>query len=196
MSLGQTMITIGMLLLLIMSVISANRMINDNTTAQFQAQALASSATIANDLLLEIMNKHFDGKPYEPYNAIAVGKDTTGGLVTTDFTDTTSLGPSTTEAAACPLPDSSYVGSYKSITAYNDVDDYNGYRRIVNFNGINGFVVNVVVYYVTSSAPDNKTGSKTTFKKIQVTVSHPLYLIYDSTPGANNAAVYTAIASY
>ena len=196
MSLGQTMITMGMLLLLIMSVISANKMITDNATAQLQAQALASSATIANDLLLEIMSKHFDGKPYDPYNAVAVGKDTTGGLGTADFTDAVSLGPSTTEAAACSLPDSSYVGSYKSIAVYNDVDDYNGYQRIVTFNGISGFVVDVVVYYVTSSAPDSKTTSKTTFKRIQVTVSHPLYLIYDSSPGANNATVYTAVASY
>ena len=52
MGLGQTMITLGMFILLIMSVISANRMINENLQAQLETQAMATSATLANDLHL------------------------------------------------------------------------------------------------------------------------------------------------
>ncbi len=55
MNLGQTLITLGMFILLIMSVISANRMITDNSQSQLQMQAIVSTASIANDLLLEIM---------------------------------------------------------------------------------------------------------------------------------------------
>lgn len=187
MNLGQTMLTAGMLLLLIMSVISANRMINDNITAQLQAQALASSATIANDLLLEILSKKFDAN-----------SDTLGSQSTTSFSvyNGAGWGPSDAEKAACPRPDSSYIGAYKSITAYNDVDDYDGYKRIVTHNGISGFMDSVVVYYVNIASPDVKNANRTFFKKIEVTVLQPLYLTRDTLSKWYNAAVYTALASY
>jgi hypothetical protein len=181
------MLTAGMLMLLIMTVVSANRMINENATAQLQAQALASSATIANDLLLEILSKKFDGL-----------SDSLGYQATSDFSPYlgSHWGPTATETAACPLPDSSYLGNFKSIAAYNDVDDYDGYKRIVSHNGISGFVDSVVVYYVNPGTPDTKTTSRTNFKRIEVTVMQPLYLTKDTLSKWYNAAVYTALASY
>ena len=185
MGLGQTMITLGIFILLIMSVISANRMINENLQAQLQTQAMATSATLANDLLLEILGKKFDSSSDEPL-----------GLITspsTSFTAPSSLGPNATEVANCPQPDSSYTGAFRSITAYSDVDDYHGYRRIVTANGITGFKLDVVVYYVASGTPDTKTTtSATNFKRIQVTVTHDQFL----TTALKNVPVYTALASY
>jgi hypothetical protein len=175
------MITLGMFILLIMSVISANRMINENLQAQLETQAMATSATVANDLLLEILNKKFDAS-----------SDALGSQSPSDFTGTPDLGPSATEQANCPQPDSSYTGAFRSIAAYSDVDDYNGYERIVTANGITGFKLEVVIYYVVSGTPDTKTTSKTNFKRIQVTVKHDQFL----TTALKNVPVYTAVASY
>ena len=171
-----------MLMLLIMSVISANRMINENTTAQLQAEALVSSATIANDMLLEIMSKKFDAY-----------SDTLGYQATSAFSpyDTTKneWGPSLAERGIITYQaDTSYNGrTYKSIKGLNDMDDYDGYQRIVNFGNISGFIVKVKVYYVNAGTPDVLTTSKTYFKKIEVTVEQPLYL---------SKVTYTGLASY
>jgi len=181
MGLGQTMITLGMFILLIMSVISANRMIGENLQAQLQTQALATSATLANDLLLEILSKRFDAN-----------SDTLGSQPTSAFDGATSLAPGATEVANCPQPDSSYTGAFRSIAAYSDVDDYNGYRRIVTANGITGFKLDVVVYYVASGTPDTKTTSRTNFKRVEVTVTQDQLL----TTALKNVPVYTAVASY
>ena len=183
------MLTAGMLILLIMTVVSANRMIGENTQAQFQAQALLSSASLANDLLLEIMGKAFDGL-----------SDSLGYQATSAFSPYlgSHWGPTPTETAACPLPDSSDTGAFKSTAAYNDVDDYDGYSRTAVANGISGFHLNVVVYYVNPGTPDTKTTSRTFFKRITVTVSHPKYMRVEVTPQGTirTTAVYSALASY
>jgi hypothetical protein len=205
MNLGQTMLTAGMLMLLVMSVISANRMIIDNTAAQFQSEALVSSATIANDLLLEIMNKRFDGKPdstrlvnglcaiseFSPYDSTHVQVE---------------WGPAKAEKDSIQYwPDrqitepTDTVPHFLSKKWFNDIDDYDGYQRTVDYGNIKGFIVNVKVYYVTATSPDIRTLSRTNFKKVEVTVSHPQYLTVEVTPEGiiiRNTAVYSALASY
>jgi hypothetical protein len=195
MNLGQTMLTAGMLLLLVMSVISANRMVNENTAAQFQAEALTSSASIANDILLEITSKRFDGKPDS-------AKLVSGTVATKDFSPYDSLliqdewGPSASERGALVQPDTLRTDStYKSLMALNDLDDYDGYQRTVNFGNISGFVVKVKVYYVTAAAPDTRTLTRTNFKRIEVTVEHPLYLTPEP-PDYKPKAMYYALISY
>jgi hypothetical protein len=79
------------------------------------------------------------------------------------------------------LPDSSFTGNYKSINGYNDVDDYDGYTRIVGAdttNGIRigGYVLTVRVFYVDPSNPDVKVNYQTNVKRIEIDVEHPQYL--------------------
>lgn len=45
---------------LILTVINANRMINEDLEAHVQTHGMATSASLANDLLLEILSKKFD----------------------------------------------------------------------------------------------------------------------------------------
>lgn len=177
------MLTAGMLMLLIMTVLSANRMISENTQAQFATQALATSASLANDLLLEIMSKRFDEK-----------SDTSGYQATSKFSEYLQggWGPNAGEQTACPLPDSSYIGAYKSKTIYNDIDDYDGYWRILSANGITGFNLKVVVNYVNPGTPDTKVTTRTYFKRVEVTVKQSQFLNAD----LGNIAVYTTLASY
>jgi hypothetical protein len=189
MNLGQTMLTAGMLMLLVVTVISANRMINENTQAQYQTEALTTSASLANDLLLEIMSKKYD-----------TYSDTLGYQSSSSFSAYlgTGWGPNSAERTSCPLPDSSDTDAFKSLNTYNDVDDYDGYSRTTLVTGglwgQNGvrFHVTVVVFYVNPGTPDTKTTSRTFFKRVAVTVQQDQYL----NTGLGNAAVYTALASY
>jgi hypothetical protein len=160
------MITIGMLVLLTMTVISANRIMIQNTEALFAAEAITGASSIAQDLLQEAMSKKFDAN-----------SDTTGTLPVTAFDPATGLGPSPAEAAAVgAFPDSSYKKAFKSITGYSDFDDYNGYKRMATGNGISGFVIDAKVYYVSEFDPEVAVSYKTFYKVIELTVTHPLYI--------------------
>ena len=166
MNLGQTMITIGMFVLLVMSVISANRMLLENTEVTYATEALTAAASVGQDLLQEAMGKNFDAN-----------SDDSGTQDTTAFTLPGGLGPTYWEGVAVgTLPDSSYTGNFKSIANYNDLDDYKGYRRLVKANNISGFIAATTVYYVTEDNPDVPSSSRTFYKVIEVSVTHPLYL--------------------
>ena len=52
MNLGQTMITVGMFVLLMMSVISANRMIIESSENELKTEALSSSSVVGGNLLV------------------------------------------------------------------------------------------------------------------------------------------------
>ena len=188
MNLGQTMITMGMFVLLVMSVISANRMLVQNAENGLQTEAMTESATIANDVFSEAQSKKFDSTV--PSNDD--GKMTQGMFTAPGGSD---WGPKST----FPLPDSSYNGHYKSITSpgYDDVDDYNGYTRIVSADTLNGiriggYFVTVRVFYVLPTNPDDSVHYQTFFKRIEVDVQHHPYL--DFLP--NQKLTYSSLMSY
>lgn len=269
MGLGQTMITLGMFVLLIMTVISANRMLMENTTVELQTRALASSSLIASDLLEEILSKPFDqnvAATESPFRLplrwdttagatnyrIQVSKDSTFTTSVFDSlltTPTASVGPFNSDStyywhvkayvpavwgaygklwsfkAATPrrqytdtvktkatvesdlsisdgsqwgvrslitLPDNTSTGDYNSKTRLKDIDDYDGYTRIVDTDDIKGFTVAVVVDYVVYTSPDVPTTTKTWFKRVKITVTHPQYLTSDN----KMIPVFTAMATY
>jgi hypothetical protein len=186
MNLGQTMITMGMFVLLVMSVISANRMLVQNAETGLQTEAMTESATIANDIFSEAQSKKFDQHDDDSGNQ-NVGEFTPPGG--------SDWGP----LNVFPLPDSSYNGQYKSIppTLYDDVDDYNGYTRIVSADTLNGiriggYLVTVRVFYVESANPDVAVGYQTFFKRIEVDVQHHPYL--DFLPSGK--LTYSSLMSY
>jgi hypothetical protein len=177
MNLGQTMITMGMFVLLVMSVISANRMLVQNAETSLQTEALMESATIANDLFSEAQGKLFDQfVDTSRTNQVPADFSPPGGGSSSGW------GPTDAERAAVgTLPDSSYTGDYRSIGVYNDVDDYNGYTRIVSADTLNGiriggYLVTTRVFYVDPNNLDVAVNYQTFFKRIEVDVEHPQYL--------------------
>lgn len=153
------MITAGFFVLLIVVVISANRMINESTVSTGEGDAVNLSVDIARALVNEAYRKIFDEKWIDSvYQA------------TSDYTSPSLLGPDTGEKFT--LPD---VVPYKSYAMYDDVDDYNGYSRIVDAGSMKGFKVSVQVYYIDQSA-FAKTSTQTYLKRVDVSVEHPTYL--------------------
>lgn len=175
MNLGQTMITMGMFVLLVMSVISANRMLMQNAETTLATEALTESATLANDLFAEAQSKSFDHLVDEityPNGNQPQGTFTQPGG--------SGWGPMNTFL----LPDSSYYGHpprSMASSAYNGIECYHGYSRYVNAdtnNGIKigGYILTVRVFYVDPAHPDVAVGHQTYFKRIEVDVEHPQYL--------------------
>jgi hypothetical protein len=175
MNLGQTMITMGMFILLVMSVISANRMLMQNAETALQTEALKESATIANDIFAEAQSKAFDHFVDEV--AYPTGNQPQG---TFSAPGSAGWGPLNMFA----LPDTScYAHAPRSVAsvAYTSVEAYNGYTRYVDADTINGiriggYRLTVRVAYVEPANPDVAVNYQTFFKRIEVDVEHPQYL--------------------
>jgi hypothetical protein len=187
MNLGQTMLTLGMFVLLMMTVISANRMLMENSAVELETEALATSSTIANDLFAEIMAKPFDQRVVMDTTATPWRQDTTGTKVSAESGLSAYNGAQWGVRNLLTLPDTSSSGNYLSKTRLKDIDDYDGYKRIVHYGNIRNDTVSVKVYYVVYTAPDVLTSSQQYFKKVEVTVSQAQYLL-------NQA--YSAMAAY
>ncbi len=191
MNLGQTMLTLGMFVLLIMTVISANRILIENVETATQTDPLASASTLANNLLAEIMRKPFDQNVVIDTTAATWRQDTTGIKISSESGLSTYNGSNWGVRGRLTLPDTSSTGNYLSRTVLKDIDDYAGYSRIAFVTIRPGetvtYTIAASVYYVAYTAPDVLTSTQQFFKKVQVTVTEPKY-------GVNQ--VYSALASY
>ena len=157
------MLSAGVLVLLTVLTMSANRMLLESSQTSFESEAVSTAADLANILLAEI------GRPEKQFDAsVTYSYYQSSG----EFTIASSFGPNASESFA--LPDTSTP--FKSIVRYSDVDDYHNYQRIANGPTINGFLLSVKVFYVTSINPDATSSSRTYSKKVEVTVTHSLYL--------------------
>ncbi|HEY4611613.1 MAG TPA: hypothetical protein VII11_01355 [Bacteroidota bacterium] len=157
---GQTMITGAFFLLLITSVISANRMIGESNATTYEGDAVNLAVDVARSVLAETYRKKFDANYIDSvYQAASA------------FTSPNALGPATSEVFT-PSPD---VAPFQSFARYDDVDDYNGYQRTVDAAGVKGFKVSVSVYYVN---PDTfaKSTTQTYLKRVEVSIEHATYM--------------------
>ena len=173
MSLGQSILSILALVVITFLVVSANRIITDSLQDELKGEAYNQAGEIANDLINEALRTKFDdpsvwhivnGRSYQLYAFYQSPSD---------FTSPSSLGPSLAEKTAVPLPD---TYPYKSLTGYDDFDDYNGYQRIVDTPVMKGFVVNCTVTYVNGGDLNTPYNGKQYYKRLVVTVSQPTYL--------------------
>lgn len=168
------MISAAFFVMLTVAVLSANTMVLESNRDYIEAQAIEQGTNFANALISEILTKKFD------MNVTS----TSTFYAPSAFTDPTALG-----AAA---PDMNYVmqggnpdfAPYRSIPGsgtycFDDVDDYNSYERTANASDISGYHLKVSVYYVSKNSPNVAIltyGGQTYYKRIDVTVDHPLYL--------------------
>ena len=161
MGMGQTMIAAAFFMLLIMSAISINRMLIENSQQTYKTAAYDEAITIAHDLVVEASRKRYDEN------------NVTGAVKTSAFTSNDNLGSDGAGEKISTLPDPS---PFLSPTKYDDFDDYNGYSRTVDGRVIRGFTVSVEVFYVPVNNPNGKTTSRTYMKRIDVKVKQPTYL--------------------
>lgn len=185
---GQTMISAAFFVMLTVAVLSANKMVIESNRDYIEAQAVEQGTNFANALISEILTKKFDsnvtldaqGKITGPYDHSNWPWPSTP----TDFDDPTAMGASSATKNRVMPGGSPDVAPYKSVRGdnsdwFDDVDDYNTYERTADAGDIQGYHLKVKVYYVSKNNPDTPITtywSQTYYKRIDVTVDHPLYL--------------------
>lgn len=147
----QSMLAIGAVVLFSLISIRFNSTVLQNMTVEVENKVYLTAFSLADDLIEEIKQKAFDEKTVD-FQAIAVGQ-----LSST-------LGPDGGEV----WPN------------FNDVDDYNGYKKPVALPHAEGYEVSCKVSYVNS---DGTPSGKSFYKKVEVQVaseylSSPLYISF------------------
>ncbi len=151
MNTGQTLLTIGALMILGLTVLSTNR-----TSLQHGAIIAVTEVGIYATSLAQAKIEEAEGRAFDQYSA----SDTLGsGNVITDLSQlTTTLGKETGET----YPD------------FNDFDDYNYYSGSNPYKlyvpGVDTFRVQTTVFYVDTANPNAAAGTRTWHKKMIVKV--------------------------
>lgn len=146
MNTGQTLFSIGALLILSLTVLKMNNFILANDTVMQDSKLGILAVSLATSLIEEASKKAFDA------NTVSE------------------------EVGACSLltgyPLGRGVGEIEDSSAtFNDFDDYEGYDYNYNYLPLAKYHISCTVYYVEASNPQVKVGQKTWNKKMDITVS-------------------------
>src|SRR3990172_577761 len=127
MNTGQSLLSIGALVVFALVAINFNSTVLENTTVEVENKVYLTAFSLADDLIEEIKQKAFDAA------TINFPTNNPG-----DLTPANNLGPALSEA----YPD------------FNDIDDFNGYSRTITAPHAENYQVTCQVWYVDSNNPD------------------------------------------
>ncbi|MEJ2506730.1 MAG: hypothetical protein P8Y81_10775 [Ignavibacteriaceae bacterium] len=146
MNTGQSLLSIGALIVFSLVSLNFNSSLLNNTTVEVENKVYLTAFSLAYDLIEEIRQKAFD--------AATVEFPTTN---TSSLTSAYSLGHRSDEI-------------YPN---FNDVDDYNDFNKTVSAPHAENYRVTCKVYYVDGDDPDDIVMTQTFYKKVIITVSSP-----------------------
>ncbi len=157
------LLTIGGIVLLTTFVLYANGLMFDNTKIASDNEYVITAISLAQSIIDEAKTKAFDEL------TLLAPVTSPGGLTPVHL-----LGP---DGASEALASSDTINNQhpKSISHYDDVDDYNGYIRIVNTPRAEGFRIQAAVNYVSETNPDSVSALRTFCKRMLVTVTSPYF---------------------
>jgi hypothetical protein len=141
----QSMLTMGALVLLSLSSLRFNNSVLENSTAQIENKVYLTAFSLADDMIETIKQRSFDEATVEFPAGLA------------SLTPADKLGPETGE-------------TYQT---FNDIDDYNFYKRTVSAPHAENYGIICRVYYVDSGDPDTEINTQSYYKKVTVTVTSP-----------------------
>ena len=72
-------------------------------------------------------------------------------------------------------PDTATESGVAAFTKFDDLDDYNGYVRLVNTPRAENYRVEAAVSYASVTFPDSSKSTQTFCKKMTVTVTSPFF---------------------
>jgi len=157
---GNLLITLGAMSLVGLLILTTINGLSNNEMTISESEIVITGVSLAQSLIDEIKTKAFDQVEIT-------------GTINSPNDLSSSLGPETGENIS--MPDTSGNQVFASLTTYNDVDDYNGYSRLVNTDIAENFLLTCQVQYVSVSNPENVSGSRTFCKRISVTVTSPFF---------------------
>jgi len=146
MNTGQSLLSIGALLMFSLVSLNFNSSVLQNTTVEVENKVYLTGFSLADDLLEEVKQKAFDA-------------------ATVNFP--------TTNPASLTAPNSLGHSSSEVYPNFNDIDDFNGFSRGVSAPHAENYEVSCVVQYVDGDDPDVVVNTQTFYKKVTVTVTSP-----------------------
>jgi hypothetical protein len=178
---GQTILTIGALMLLGFTVLLTNRSSLQFGTVINQTEINIYSVSLAESIIEEAAGKTFDH--YSASDTMASGPVITA---LTQLTDPTLLGKESDD--------------YYTETNHNfdDFDDYNSWSvtpYVTYVAGVDSFHIKADVFYVETTDPDLKVSTRTWHKKMIVKV-WPTIAPWGETKASGKAKPDTVILSY
>lgn len=154
---SNVLLLMGSFILLGFFTLTTNTSLIRNQQLSMESEYIITATGIAQEVIEEAKTKAFD------QTTVAAAVTNSGNL-----TAPGSLGPDSGENMT--LPETQKTGIWLSAERYNDIDDYNKYRRVVSTPKID-YNVSVVVAYVTPTNPDSYPAARTWAKRMTVTVT-------------------------
>lgn len=168
---ANMMLTIGSILLFGMFLSTSNKLMTGNSQIAAQNEYYIAGLSLAQSIIDEAKTKEFD--------------QNTVGKIVSSITGLTTVGSLGRDGGAEAVPSRDTLSSrapysatnkgYFSAARFNDVDDYNGYTRIVNTPRAENYQVRVTVNYASETSPDALKASRTFCKTMTVKVTSPFF---------------------
>lgn len=132
-----------------------NRSMVNTTEMTVESEVEYTGISMAQSIIEEARVRAFDKRTVSPSNRLSDPSVIPTASVPTGFTAIDSLGADAGEV-------------YPN---FNDFDDYNG-LNITRTTGYGTYTITATVFYVNAGTPTANAGSKTSLKRLQVTVNH------------------------
>ncbi len=145
----QSLLTIGAIALFSLISIRFNSSVLENMTVEVENKVYLTAFSLADDLIEEIKQKAFDEETVEFRS-----------ITPTELTPSDQFAPEIRD-----------LGETDDPATWDDIDDYNGYSKLVSLPHAEGFSVTSQVDYVQENNYDQVSSVQTFFKRIQVRVS-------------------------
>lgn len=141
----QSLLAIGAVLLFALVSLRFNSTVVQNISLEVENKVYLTAFSLADDMIEEIKQKAFD-------------EITINGLVDNENKLSSTLGID--------------VGEIQdSVKTFDDIDDYNGYKKDVGLPYLEEYHISCTVNYVDGNNPDIVKNSQTFYKKVEVTVN-------------------------
>jgi hypothetical protein len=166
---GSNMIlAVGALIIFSTFLSSSDKLMIMNTQLAEQNEYYLTALSLGESLITEAKTKAFDQMTVT--NPVTV-PDSLSTVLGTDGASEVVPSPDTLITSS---PYTSATPGFRSGVKFNDIDDYNGYKRMVNTQRAEGYTLSATVVYASPTYPDSvKYGTKTYCKKMTVVVKSP-----------------------
>src|ERR1041385_2549653 len=163
----NVILAIGAMMIFGIFLSSSDKLMIGNTQIAEQNEYYLTALSLGQSLIAGAKTKAFDEKSVT--YAVSAPESLSAGLGT-DVVAETVPSPDT---AITVSPYTSATPGFRSILKFDDVDDYNGYKRLVNTPRAEGYTLSAKVAYASPTWPDSTKGTQTWCKKFTVTVKSP-----------------------
>ena len=141
-------LSIGAIALLALISLRFDTSVLETKQTEIENKVYLTAFSLADDLIEEIKQKAFDEQTVE-WRAIE----------TDELTPPNAFGP--------------VDPGESSVNTFDDIDDYDGYQKVVSLPHVENYSVTSTIDYVSASDPDEASLVQTYFKRVTVRVTSP-----------------------